>query len=141
MYQAQVKPNVNASTADLNSNATHMEMHQLHETNVTPVITQNLPASSLPNSSFPSSSNSGILSSLPVRQGNSSEPTRPSQPILTALEELTSVYNLPNSELERILSEILHEEGFVQLVRVVVIYAHGLGQSSYEIRSKEFQGC
>ena len=83
---------------------------------------------SLPNSSQPytSSYNSGMTRNVP-RPGNLSAPVAtPEMPadngksaLLASLHEIPSLYNLPRPDLERLVSQVVREEGFVRLVRRV----------------------
>lgn len=87
---------------------------QASNTNMAPNIA-NLPSSSLPLLATPSSSNSATNGSFPAPT-NVFERAIGREIVRTLLDDQTSIYNLPNLVLERLISEIIHEDGFVQLV-------------------------
>ncbi|KDR75157.1 hypothetical protein GALMADRAFT_249094 [Galerina marginata CBS 339.88] len=84
--------------------------------NSVPVVTTDLPSSSIP--SLPCSGNSAQASCLISSSRTASVPENQreaAQPLFPSFEA-SSVYNMPNRTLEQVIGEIIHEDGFVQLV-------------------------
>ena len=95
-----------------------------NEKNGMPAHLQTAPAipnypsgTSLPNSSPPTSSARSINdnNNLP-RTGNVIPGGSAASALLDALSETTALYDLPHSELERLVGEVVREEGFTKLV-------------------------
>lgn len=68
-------------------------------------------------------------SSLPIASPQDPETRQPTvttmcpttkTPIVAALSECSSVYDLPPSALEQIVAEVIREDGFLELVRRLV---------------------
>jgi len=72
-------------------------------------------------SSLPPSSCSAAPTQNPTEPGD--KPNQPAttqndmHPILVSLMESTSIYNLPTPTLERIVGEVIREDGFIHLVK------------------------
>lgn len=79
----------------------------------------NLSACSLPIASSDSiyGSTQGPRADVPGRPDaiTNQEPT---QSVLASLSDATSIYNLPTSTLERMVGEVIREEGFLQMVNL-----------------------
>lgn len=48
---------------------------------------------------------------------SSETPSTPRFDIVAALKEATSLYDMPQAELEKVVGDIVREDGFVKLVR------------------------
>jgi len=86
--------------------------HQENSTGPEPI---NLPASSLPTPSSDSTCGSTQRPRTDTRLDTIVH-HEPAQSVLASLSDAASIYNLPTSTLERVVGEVIREEGFLQLV-------------------------
>lgn len=98
----------------------------LPNTHNTPATLINYPSSSLPMASLEQSSGSSGSGQPPntaqsLKEDNNTQQT--ANAILESITETASVYDLPASTLERLVGDIIREDGFVQLViRFVLVF-------------------
>lgn len=98
---------------------------QIHLPNNTPATLISCPSSSLPMASLEQSSGSSSSGQPPntaqsLKEDNTQQTANA---ILASITETASVYDLPASSLERLVGDIIREDGFVQLViRFILVF-------------------
>jgi len=100
---------------------THSLVPSFDQGMVSNCATKDFAQTPVPNlaSSLPPSSCSADPTQNPTEPGAHSTNTRKDDihPILVSLTESTSIYNLPTPTLERIVGEVIREDGFIHLVK------------------------
>jgi len=109
-------PTPTETTCGLQSQIQSVVPRNHHQGNRTGPEPTNLPASSLPTPSSDSTSSCGSIQRPRTGRLDTIVHHEPAQSVLASLSDAASIYNLPTSTLERVVGEVIREEGFLQLV-------------------------